>query len=117
MTALVLAEHDNKSIKGPTLNTVTAAAKAGGDVHVLVVGHNAADAAQAAARIGGVSKVLLADGPQFADGLAEPVSAQVLARRGQLLARVRAGHGVRQERDAAHRGQAGCRAGFGHHQR
>ena len=62
MTALVLAEHDNKSIKGPTLNTVTAAAKAGGDVHVLVVGHNAADAAQAAARIGGVSKVLLADG-------------------------------------------------------
>ena len=82
MTALVLAEHDNKSIKGPTLNTVTAAAKAGGDVHVLVVGHNAADAAQAAARIGGVSKVLLADGPQFADGLAEPVSAQVLAVAG-----------------------------------
>jgi electron transfer flavoprotein alpha subunit len=79
MTALVLAEHDNASIKGPTLNTVTAAAKAGGDVHVLIVGHNASGAAQAAAKIAGVSKVLLADGPQFADGLAEAVASQVLA--------------------------------------
>jgi electron transfer flavoprotein alpha subunit len=79
MTALVLAEHDNTSLKGPTFNTVTAAAKAGGDVHVLVVGHNAAAAAQAASRIAGVSKVLVADGPQFADGLAESVAAQVVA--------------------------------------
>jgi electron transfer flavoprotein alpha subunit len=78
MTALVLAEHDNASIKGPTLNTVTAAAKAAGDVHVLIVGHNASGAALAAAKIGGVSKVLVADGPQFADGLAEAVAAQVL---------------------------------------
>jgi len=78
MTALVLAEHDNTSIKGPTLNTVTAAAKAAGDVHVLIVGHNASGAALAAAKIGGVSKVLVADGPQFADGLAEAVAAQVL---------------------------------------
>jgi electron transfer flavoprotein alpha subunit len=82
MTALVLAEHDNTSLKGPTFNTVTAAAKAGGDVHVLVVGHNAAAAAQAASRIAGVGKVLLADGPQFADGLAEPVAAQVVALAG-----------------------------------
>ena len=82
MTALVLAEHDNTSLKGPTLNTVTAAAKAGGDVHVLVAGHGAQAAAQAAARIAGVSKVLLADGPQFANGLAEPVAAQVLALAG-----------------------------------
>ncbi len=82
MTALVLAEHDNTSLKGPTFNTVTAAAKAGGDVHVLVVGHNAAAAAQAASRIAGVGKVLLADGPQFADGLAEPVTAQVVALAG-----------------------------------
>ena len=82
MTALVVAEHDNASIKGPTLNAVTAAAKAAGDVHVLIVGHNAAGAAQAAAKIGGVSKVLVADGPQFADGLAEPVAAQVLAVAG-----------------------------------
>ncbi len=82
MTALVLAEHDNASIKGPTLNAVSAAAKAGGDVHVLVVGHNAAGAAQAAARIGGVSKVLVADGAQFADGLAEAVADQVLQAAG-----------------------------------
>ena len=78
MTALVLAEHDNASIKGPTLNTVTAAAKAAGEVHVMVVGHNAGSAAQAAAKIGGVTKVLVVDGPQFADGLAEAVAAQVL---------------------------------------
>jgi electron transfer flavoprotein alpha subunit len=78
MTALVLAEHDNASIKGPTLNTVTAAAKAAGDVHVLIVGHNASGAAQAAAKIAGVSKVLVADAPHFADGLAEAVAAQVL---------------------------------------
>ena len=82
MTALVVAEHDNASIKGPTLNAVTAAAKAAGDVHVLIVGHNAAGAAQAAAKVGGVSKVLVADGPQFADGLAEPVASQVLAVAG-----------------------------------
>jgi electron transfer flavoprotein alpha subunit len=78
MTALVLAEHDNASIKGPTLNTVTAAARAAGEVHVMVVGHNAGSAAQAAAKIGGVTKVLVVDGPQFADGLAEAVAAQVL---------------------------------------
>jgi electron transfer flavoprotein alpha subunit len=82
MTALVLAEHDNTSLKGPTFNTVTAAAKAGGDVHVLVVGHNAAAVAQAASRIAGVGKVLVADGPQFADGLAESVAAQVVALAG-----------------------------------
>ncbi len=79
MPALVLAEHDDKSIRPVTLSTVTAAAKAGGDVHILVVGHNAADAAKDAAKIGGVSKVLLADGAQFADGLAEAVAAQVVA--------------------------------------
>jgi electron transfer flavoprotein alpha subunit len=82
MTALVLAEHDNTSLKGPTFNTVTAAAKAGGDVHVLIVGHNAAAVAQAASRIAGVGKVLVADGPQFADGLAESVAAQVVALAG-----------------------------------
>ncbi len=79
MPALVLAEHDDKSIRPMTLNTVTAAAKAGGEVHVLVVGHNAADAAKEATKIAGVSKVLLADGAQFADGLAEAVAAQILA--------------------------------------
>ncbi|WP_050475932.1 electron transfer flavoprotein subunit alpha/FixB family protein [Herbaspirillum rhizosphaerae] len=79
MTALVIAEHDNASLKGSTLNTVTAAAQAGGDVHILIAGHNAKAAADAAAQIAGVSKVLLADAPQFADGLAENVAEQALA--------------------------------------
>ena len=79
MTALVIAEHDNASIKPSTLNTVTAALACGGDVHVLVAGANAGAAAAAAAQIAGVSKVLHADGAQFADGLAENVAAQVLA--------------------------------------
>ena len=79
MTALVIAEHDNASIKGATLNTVTAAAACGGEVHVLVAGSNAGAAAQAAAQIAGVAKVLHAEGAQFAHGLAENVAAQVLA--------------------------------------
>ncbi|MBK0392746.1 electron transfer flavoprotein subunit alpha/FixB family protein [Ramlibacter algicola] len=83
MTVLVIAEHDNASIKGATLNTVTAAAAcASGDVHVLVAGHNAAEAAKAAAHIAGVAKVLHAEGEQFAHGLAENVAAQVLAIAG-----------------------------------
>jgi len=79
MTALVIAEHDNKSIKASTLNTVTAAMQCGGDVHVLIAGHNAADAAKAASQIAGVAKVLHADAEYFAHGLAENVAAQVLA--------------------------------------
>ncbi|AVT06508.1 electron transfer flavoprotein subunit alpha/FixB family protein [Paracidovorax avenae] len=79
MTALVIAEHDNASIKPATLNTVTAAAACGGDVHVLVAGQGADAAAQAAAQIAGVSKVILADGESLKDGLAENVAAQVLA--------------------------------------
>ncbi len=78
MTALVIAEHDNQSIKAATLNTVTAAAQCGGDIHVLVAGANAAAAAQAAIRIVGVSKVLLADAAYFGDGLAESIAEQVL---------------------------------------
>ena len=79
MTALVIAEHDNAAIKGATLNTVTAAAACGGEVHVLVAGHNAGAAAQAAAQIAGVSKVIHADSEALAHGLAENVAAQVLA--------------------------------------
>ncbi|ALV05948.1 electron transfer flavoprotein subunit alpha/FixB family protein [Roseateles depolymerans] len=79
MTILVIAEHDNASLKGATYNTVSAASAIGGDVHVLVAGANAAAAAQAAAKIAGVAKVLHADGAQFADGLAENMAAQVLA--------------------------------------
>jgi electron transfer flavoprotein alpha subunit len=83
MTALVIAEHDNASIKGATLNTVTAAAACGGDIHVLVAGHNAGAAAAAAAQIAGVSKVIHADSEALAHGLAENVAAQVLAVAGQ----------------------------------
>ena len=79
MTALVIAEHDNASIKAATLNTVTAAAACGGDVHVLVAGEGAAAAAAAAAQITGVAKVLHADGASLKDGLAENLAAQVLA--------------------------------------
>lgn len=79
MTTLVIAEHDHVSIRAATLNTVTAAAQCGGDVHVLVAGRNAAGAAAAAAKIAGVAKVLHADGDAFAHGLAENLAAQVLA--------------------------------------
>ncbi|WP_250514634.1 FAD-binding protein [Caballeronia sp. INDeC2] len=78
MTILVISEHDNASIKAATLNTVAAASKIGGDVHVLVAGSNAQAAADAAAKIAGVSKVLLADAQQLADGLAENVEGTVL---------------------------------------
>ncbi len=79
MTSLVIAEHDNASIKGATLNTVTAALKCGGEVHVLVAGANAGAAAAAAAQITGVSKVLHADAEGLGHGLAENVTAQILA--------------------------------------
>ena len=79
MSALVFAEHDNAFIKGSTLNTVTAALACGGEVHVLVTGHNAAAAAAAAAQIVGVAKVLHADAPGLDHGLAETSAAQVLA--------------------------------------
>jgi electron transfer flavoprotein alpha subunit len=82
MSALVIAEHDNASIKGATLNTVTAAVACGGDVHVLVAGYNAGAAAQAAAQIAGVSKVIHADAEGLAHSLAENVAAQVLAIAG-----------------------------------
>ena len=79
MTVLVIAEHDNASLKSATLNVVTAATACGGDVHVLVAGDNAAAVAQAAAQIAGVSKVLHADGAALKDALAENLAAQVLA--------------------------------------
>jgi electron transfer flavoprotein alpha subunit len=82
VTSLVIAEHDNASIKGATLNTVTAAAACGGDVHVLVAGANAAEAAKHAAQIAGVAKVLHADGAQLGEQLAENIAAQVLAIAG-----------------------------------
>jgi electron transfer flavoprotein alpha subunit len=82
MTSLVIAEHDNASIKGATLNTVTAALQCGGEVHILVAGSGAAAAAAAAAQIAGVTKVLHADGAALAHGLAENLTAQILAVAG-----------------------------------
>jgi electron transfer flavoprotein alpha subunit len=79
MAALVIAEHDHGTLKPATLNTVTAALACGGDVHVLIAGVDAGGAAQAAARIAGVAKVLHADGASLAEQLAENVAAQVLA--------------------------------------
>src|SRR5580765_8003124 len=79
MTALVIAEHDNASIKGATFNTVTAALQCSGEVHVLIAGHNTGGAAQAASQIAGVAKVLRADAACFEHGLAENIAAQVLA--------------------------------------
>ena len=79
MTILVVAEHDNASLKGATLNTISAAAKLGADVVVLVAGSGAAGAVEAAAKVAGVSKVLSADAAAFADLGAENLAAQVLA--------------------------------------
>lgn len=77
---LVIAEHDNAQLNGATLNTVAAAAQLGVDgIHVLVAGEDAAAVASQAAAVSGVSKVLHADGPALANGLAENVAAQVLA--------------------------------------
>ena len=79
MSVLVLAEHDNKSLKGATLNAVAAAQKIGGDVHVLVAGANAGDVAKAASQVAGVAKVLHADAPHLGESLAENVSALVVS--------------------------------------
>ncbi|PZN97157.1 MAG: electron transfer flavoprotein subunit alpha [Alphaproteobacteria bacterium] len=71
MSSLVLAEHDNVDLKDATLATVTAAAALGGDVHILVAGKGAQGVADAAAKIAGVSKVLLADDATYENALAE----------------------------------------------
>ncbi len=82
MTILVIAEHDNQSLKGATLNAVAAAAKMGGDVHVAVIGSNVAAVAQAAAAVSGVSKVLTFDDAALAEQISEAVAAQILSIAG-----------------------------------
>ena len=77
MSILVYAEHDNVSIKGATLNTVAAAKAIGGDIHVLVIGAGCQAAAEAAAKIDGVSKVLVADNAAYGHQLAENIGALV----------------------------------------
>jgi len=83
MSVLVVAEHDGKQLKTGTTNTVTAAARIGGDITMLVAGHQCADAALAAAKVAGVKKVLLADAPQYAGAVAENIAALVLTIAGQ----------------------------------
>jgi electron transfer flavoprotein alpha subunit len=78
MPILVVAEHDNKAVRKSTLNAVAAAQKIGGEIHVLVAGHQAGDAAKAAAQIPGVAKVLHADAPHLGEFLAENVAALVV---------------------------------------
>jgi len=78
MPVLIVAEHDNNSVKPAVLNTVTAASKIGGDVHVLIAGHQCAGAAKAASEIAGVSKVLVADAPHYKHPLAENLAALVV---------------------------------------
>lgn len=82
MSILVIAEHDNAALKAATLNTVAAAAKIGGEVHVLVAGSNCAAAAQAASQLAGVAKVKLADAAHYAEQIAENLAALVVANAG-----------------------------------
>jgi electron transfer flavoprotein alpha subunit len=79
MAVLVVAEHDNRRIKKATLNTVAAARKLGSDIHVLVAGHQAGEAAKQASQLAGVSKVLHADAPHLGEFLAENVAALVVS--------------------------------------
>ena len=78
MTTLLIAEHSNDALNALTAKALTAARALGGEVHVLVAGHNCKPAAEAAARLDGVAKVLVADGPQFANQIAEEIAALVV---------------------------------------
>ena len=78
MAILLVAEHSNSALGGATAKALTAAKSIGGDVHVLVAGQDCKAAAEAAAKLGGVAKVLVADAPQFAHGLAEELAALIV---------------------------------------
>ena len=82
MAILVIAEHDNSVLRAATLNAVTAAAKLGGEIHVLVAGSGCATVAAAAASVSGVSKVLVADAPHYAHHSPESLAALVVAEAG-----------------------------------
>ena len=85
MTILLIAEHDNTSLKTATLNAASAAAQLGGDITVLVAGHNCAAAAQSAAAINGVTKVLLADDAAYAEAHQVPFAERALQRAGGAI--------------------------------
>ena len=82
MPTLLLAEHDNKSLKDATSKALTAAKAIGADVHILVAGHNCKPVADAAAKLDGVKKVLLADAPAYEHMLAEPTAALIVSLAG-----------------------------------
>ena len=82
MTILVIAEHDNASLKGATLNAVTAAGAVGGDIHVLVAGHGASAVAAQAASVAGVAQFLVADAPEYAHALPENLASLVASLAG-----------------------------------
>jgi electron transfer flavoprotein alpha subunit len=82
MTALLLAEHDNKTLKDATRKALTAAKALGGDVHVLVAGKDCRPVADAAAKLAGVAKVLLADAGAYEHMLAEPIAALLVSLAG-----------------------------------
>jgi electron transfer flavoprotein alpha subunit len=82
MTTLLVAEHDNKSLKDSTNKALTAAKALGGEVHVLVAGKDAKPVADAAAKLDGVGKVLLAEAPAYEHGLAEPMAALIVSLAG-----------------------------------
>ena len=86
MSVLIIAEHTNSALSPATAKTLTAAKALGGDIHILVAGANAKPAAEAAAKLAGVSKVLLADAPHLAHGLAEEVAAVILSIAGTYAA-------------------------------
>ena len=82
MAILLLADHDNKSLSDQTAKALTAATKIGGDVHILVAGQDAKPAADAAAKLAGVSKLLLAESNDLAHNLAEPLAALIVSLAG-----------------------------------
>ena len=89
MAILIIAEHDNSSLKAATLNSVTAAQQIGGDIHMLVAGSNCQAVAEQAAKIAGIEKVLLADNPAYSHSLAEnvaPLVAELGADYSHILA-------------------------------
>jgi electron transfer flavoprotein alpha subunit len=103
MAILIIAEHDHASLSDQTAKAVSAATQIGSDIHVLVAGKDAKAAADAAAKLDGVSKVLHAEGDEYANRLAEPLAALVVSLAGRIRHADGACHDVGQERHAAGR--------------
>ena len=115
MTILLIAEHDNASLSDQTAKALSAAQKIGSDVHVLVAGKGAKPAADAAAKLAGVTKVLLADADELENRLAEPLAALVVSLAGDYDTIVAPATTSGQERHAARRRTARRHAGLRDH--